>query len=225
VPKETFFNLPEEKRQRLLDLAIEEFAAHDYRHASISRIVARAGIAKGSFYQYFEDKRDLFLYLLDTAVNQRRLDFMRAAQGQEAPQGFFDQLRWMLNGSVQTARAHPQLSRIALRAYSGDLPFADEALERGKAMGRDYLRELVARGIADGELAPDLDPDLATAIILAVITEYSQIYLQRAGLGLDALAEADVGIFDSEESHALYGAVIRILERGLANPATLRHQE
>src|SRR5688572_15934237 len=134
MPKETFFNLPEAKRQRLLDLAIEEFAAHDYRLASISRIVARAGIAKGSFYQYFEDKRDLFLYLLDTAVNQPRLDHLRAAQPAPEQQGFFDRLRGMLTGSVQAALAHPQLAQIAMRAYSADLPFADEALERGRAM-------------------------------------------------------------------------------------------
>ena len=44
MPKETFFNLPEDKRQAILDLAIEEFAAHDYKNASISRIVERAGI-------------------------------------------------------------------------------------------------------------------------------------------------------------------------------------
>ena len=216
MPKETFFNLPEEKRQRLLDLAIEEFAALDDRHASISRIVARAGIAKGSFYQYFEDKRDLFLYLLDASVNQRRLDYLQSMQQQGPPQGFFDQLRWMLRGSVETARAYPQLSQIALRAYSADLPFADEALARGKAMGREYLRDMVVRARDGGELAPDLDPDLVTAVIIAVITEFTQTYLQRAGLPLAALAEADVGIFDSDDAHTLYESVIRILERGLA---------
>lgn len=215
MPKETFFNLPEEKRQRLLDLAIEEFAARDYRHASISQIVARAGIAKGSFYQYFEDKRDLFLYLLDVAVNQRRLDFLRAAQEREAPAGFFDQLRWMLDGSVQTARAYPLLTRLALRAYSSELPFADEALDRSMALGRDYLREMVVRGIASGELNPTLNPELATVVIMAAMTEFTTLLLGREGVGGAALVESDVGIFETEDAHALFEALIAILERGM----------
>jgi AcrR family transcriptional regulator len=219
MPKETFFNLPEQKRQRLVDLAIAEFAAHDYRLASISRIVARAGIAKGSFYQYFEDKRDLFLYLLDTAVNQPRLDHLRAAQLDPAQRGFFDRLRWMLGGSVQAALAHPQLAQIAMRAYSADLPFTDEALERGRAMGRDYVRELVVDGIARGELAPDLDPDLMTGMIIAAMTEFHQLFLRRLGIAPGAFADADVTIFDTPRAHRLFDDFVRILERGLANPA------
>ena len=64
MPKETFFNLPEDKRTLICQVAIDEFAAHSFDRVSINRIVARSGIAKGSFYQYFENKHDLFLYLL-----------------------------------------------------------------------------------------------------------------------------------------------------------------
>ena len=42
MPHQTFFNLPEEKRQTLIDCALDEFAARDYDSASISQIVARA---------------------------------------------------------------------------------------------------------------------------------------------------------------------------------------
>ena len=77
MPKQTFLNLPEEKRKAFLEIALEEFANHDYNTASVSKIVERAGIAKGSVYQYFEDKQDLFLYLLDYA-NQ---EMMSVVQG------------------------------------------------------------------------------------------------------------------------------------------------
>jgi AcrR family transcriptional regulator len=217
MPKETFFNLPEEKRQRLIDLAIEEFAAHDYRLASISRIVARAGIAKGSFYQYFEDKRDLFLYLLDTAVNQPRLDHLHAAQSAQE-QGFFGRLRWMLSGAVQAALAHPQLAQIAMRAYSADLPFADEALDRARAMGRGYVRELVTEGMARGELDPDLDPELVTGLIIAAMTEFQDAFFRQSGITNSAFAATDLAVFDTPEAHRLFDDLIRILERGLATP-------
>ena len=65
MPNQTFFNLPPKKRQLITELSIAEFANSDYESASISNVVKRANIAKGSFYQYFEDKKDLYLYLID----------------------------------------------------------------------------------------------------------------------------------------------------------------
>lgn len=66
MPTQTFFRLPEEKRNRLIGAAWEEFSAVRFSDASINRIIRGAGIPRGSFYQYFEDKEDLFFYLLGT---------------------------------------------------------------------------------------------------------------------------------------------------------------
>ena len=66
MSKETFLRLPEEKRNRFLEAAWEEFTHVRFADASINQIVRRAGIPRGSFYQYFENKEDLFRYLLDT---------------------------------------------------------------------------------------------------------------------------------------------------------------
>ena len=60
---ETFLRLPEEKRNRFLDAAWEEFTTTPLKDASINKIVRRAKIPRGSFYQYFSDKDDLFAYL------------------------------------------------------------------------------------------------------------------------------------------------------------------
>ena len=61
---ETFLRLPEEKRQRFLDAAWEEFTRVSFSEASINQIVRRCGIARGSFYQYFRDKEELMEYLM-----------------------------------------------------------------------------------------------------------------------------------------------------------------
>lgn len=65
MPTSTFFRLPEEKRQRLLDAAWEEFSRTSFSDASINQIIHSAHIPRGSFYQYFEDKNELFWYLLN----------------------------------------------------------------------------------------------------------------------------------------------------------------
>lgn len=63
---ETFLRLPEEKRTRILDAAWEEFTTVPFAGTSINQIVRRAGIPRGSFYQYFGDKSDLFSCLMES---------------------------------------------------------------------------------------------------------------------------------------------------------------
>ena len=65
MPSTTFFNLPEEKRERLLAAARAEFARTSYEEASVNRIIQAAGIPRGSFYMYFTDKEELFRYLME----------------------------------------------------------------------------------------------------------------------------------------------------------------
>ena len=62
---ETFLHLPEEKKHRFLEAAWEEFTTVSFASASINQIIRRAGIPRGSFYQYFSDKSDLFFYLMN----------------------------------------------------------------------------------------------------------------------------------------------------------------
>ncbi|OIK07657.1 TetR family transcriptional regulator [Bacillus sp. MUM 116] len=65
MPKPTFLNLSTEKQESLIKAAKKEFSRVPLYEASISNIIKDAGIPRGSFYQYFEDKEDLFYFLLD----------------------------------------------------------------------------------------------------------------------------------------------------------------
>lgn len=64
MPTNTFFNLPAEKKHKILKAANKEFARVPLEQASIKNIVEDAEIARGSFYQYFENKQDLFKYIM-----------------------------------------------------------------------------------------------------------------------------------------------------------------
>lgn len=64
MPSKTFLNLSQEKKNKILKAANKEFARVPIEQVSIKNIVEDAGIARGSFYQYFEDKEDLFDYIM-----------------------------------------------------------------------------------------------------------------------------------------------------------------
>lgn len=70
MPKETFYRLPDEKRERIMAAAEREFLENSFEAASINRIIKEAAIPRGSFYQYCEDKKDIFLYIVSTHKNE-----------------------------------------------------------------------------------------------------------------------------------------------------------
>lgn len=78
MPKQTFFNLHEEKRHILIKAAKKEFSRAAYAEASIANIVKDAKIPRGSFYQYFEDKEDLYQYLLHEISLYRQRAFIES---------------------------------------------------------------------------------------------------------------------------------------------------
>jgi AcrR family transcriptional regulator len=69
----TFERLPQEKRDRIIQAARTEFIRYPYEKTSINRILAEAEVPKGSFYQYFDDKSDLFS-LCTCAVYRKLID-------------------------------------------------------------------------------------------------------------------------------------------------------
>lgn len=70
MPSSTFLNLPAEKQEKLLEAATREFSHKPFNEASINQIIKEAGIPRGSFYMYFQDKEDLFRYLVKGYMDQ-----------------------------------------------------------------------------------------------------------------------------------------------------------
>ena len=63
MPKETFHKLSPDKKKKIIDRFLREFSTNSYDDASLTTVVKSLGIAKGSIYQYFAGKLDLFLFL------------------------------------------------------------------------------------------------------------------------------------------------------------------
>ncbi len=74
MPKNTFLELDEAKKEKITEAALNEFAAYGYEISSTNRIVKECGISKGSLFQYFENKEDLYFYLIDTVAKEMAED-------------------------------------------------------------------------------------------------------------------------------------------------------
>ena len=212
MPKQTFFNLPPDKRQNFLEIAIEEFAENDYQNASISRIVARAQIAKGSFYQYFENKEALYCYLLDLGL-QQKAQFLKTAPP-DPEMDIFAYLRWLVQAGVRFELTNPKLSQIGYRAAKNDtLP--DNFRQQARQGVGAFFAQLVAQGKRQGDIAADVDEDLAAFIFNIIFTELGTYMLKRLPVDESAVPADGRSRFDSPEAEAIFDQVLRILESGI----------
>jgi AcrR family transcriptional regulator len=207
MPKQTFLNLPEKKRRAFIDIALDEFANNDYNTASVSKIVEKAGIAKGSVYQYFEDKQDLFMYLLDHA-NHEMMGVIQQTPPPDPNADFFETLRWQMSVTVQAAIKLPVHSKLARKAYSSPLPFRDTILEKAKKIREEHFRAIVARAQASGHLDADLDPAVVSFMVQGLMSELGPfLQLHFGKRKRDWVALPEVGdVFDQ---------VIEVLKNGL----------
>jgi AcrR family transcriptional regulator len=73
MPFSRFAKMPGEKRERLLTIAAQEFAAHGFEAASLNRILEEAQVGKSSAYYYFEDKADLFCTVVNYCLDRLQL--------------------------------------------------------------------------------------------------------------------------------------------------------
>lgn len=214
MPKQTFFNLPTEKRQAIIDIALDEFAENDYRTASISRVVAKANIAKGSFYQYFANKKDLYLYLIDLGL-QEKGQFLQATPPPDPAMGTFPYLRWLFQEGVRFGFSNPRLTRVAYRAFFDDQPFHDETIEQAKTASGDFFRQLFAQGIDRGDIDPDIDVESAVFLFNMIFMELGTYIMTRLDIDPQQLDTQGVALFDDSGAVDIYNKFIDMLEFGI----------
>jgi AcrR family transcriptional regulator len=212
MPKETFINLPDDKRNRILNLAVQEFAAHTYKVASISNVVRKAGIAKGSFYQYFEDKKDLYRYLIEMSTNEK-FKLVKDIPAPDHSTGLFGYMRWQFLSEVFFEIRHPELAQIAYRAFSEGVPFADIREELRRRGTTQFFKQLITQGIVRGDVAVWVDPDVASFIIEVLFYQFGKYFIERLGLTEDDFI--DMAILENQEAQQLLTNLMDILEAGI----------
>lgn len=220
-PRPTFENLPDEKRRRIVELAIDEFSERPYSQASLSRIVARAGIAKGSVYQYFPNKLELYRWLVTRELADRK----RAALATVAtrPGGdVFAQLEQMVYAGMRFQLENPRLARLAANLFEPDADPAVSALHRElREAGRGALRSLLTAARRAGAIPRRTDLDVVTPIVAHVLGPgLAEVLLARMGTDLRGfLKDPSVArTLKESELRSLVRTVVGVLRHGLAGP-------
>lgn len=172
MPEKTFHNLPNSKKNLILDVCFEEFALNNYEKASVSRIVKKLGIAKGSIYQYFKNKKELYLFLIDVAT-QKRLEHVQELFAAH-PRSFKDFLVENFMEKVAFDKKYPVIGgflfTVLKERFSDDMGNMEVA---NKARILKYTKQVLEKYVEGKHLRSDLDLDLmAYAVIQMQIGVY-----------------------------------------------------
>lgn len=216
MPKPTFLRLPHTRRELVAREAIAEFAERSYSEASLSRIARRTRIAKGSFYQYFENKLDLYRWLLTDEAPRRKREFIGAAP---LSGDFWESLETFIERGMAFLVEQPGLARLAAAAADPTAIAEVRGLHLSICeAGIVELRALLERGVDAGAIARDVDLDVATRLVATVIGPgLTDIVLQELGAGLHEVlaSEALRSKLGPKRRRRLAHAAILFIREGL----------
>lgn len=212
MPKETFNNLALDKREHIIQIAIEEFAEHSFHTASITKIVKSAGIAKGSFYQYFTDKKSIYRYLVELATEEK-LKILSDLPAPDPSSDLFGYLRWQFFAQVYFELHRPQLAKILYRAFIEEIPFPEMTEELRRRGTTQFFKQLISQGIVHGSVTPWVDPDIAAFITEVIFYQFGKYFIERLALTEEDFI--DHSIFNNQDAQDLLNNLMDILEAGL----------
>ena len=197
LPTPTWERLPEAKRDAVRRAAEEEFGVRGYNAASLNTICREAGISKGSLFQYFTDKADLFVHLIARASHDIRAAMEAASADFPWMTDYIGSVNMLMDAWIDYFYDHPRHRQMLVSANLEHNPKALAAVR--EAVYVDYLEVIggmIDLGIAIGALREDTDRD---ALVAAIIMLLPHIALGPHVRGLDPL----LGLAGSDRTHAI----------------------
>lgn len=165
------------RRQQLLEIARDVFAKRGYHAAKVEDIVAAAGVARGTFYLYFEDKRAIFAEIVDRMLTRVGMAITRVDVARPVAPQVADNIRRI----VALLREDRATTVILLTTATG----VDPAFDRKIGSFYDEVYALMEQSLMDGQdlgIVAKGDARMQATFVLGALKE---VLLQVAVEGRD----------------------------------------
>lgn len=183
----------DDRRAQILARAREVFAQHGYHATKVDDVVAAAGIARGTFYLYFGDKRSLFGELVDQ-LSQRINAAIHVLDPSDSTRTLEAQIRENIGRVLAVLLEDRAMTKIFLADVIGvDPAFDGKLMSFYESIGR-YFEETLALGQELG-LVRRADPRLLAFFTIGGLKEVLyQIVTRNWAYELDAMIDAIYGL-------------------------------
>ncbi|MBQ5969352.1 MAG: TetR/AcrR family transcriptional regulator [Clostridia bacterium] len=176
--KSTFDNIPQEKRNKILEVATREFAACGFENANINTIAKKAGVSVGSLYKYFDTKSDLFLTTVSFGIDTLEQLLEQVTSNDEDLMIKFEKI---LRAAIRFSREMDVMIKLYNEfTTESNVELGRQLIDRMEALTARAYKMAIVQGQVAGEVRLDIDPGMAAFlvdnILMSVQFAYSCTY-------------------------------------------------
>jgi AcrR family transcriptional regulator len=191
-----------ERRQQILTVARDVFARRGYHQTTIDDIALQAGVARGTFYLYFEDKRAVFSDLIDRFSSQLTMAIVRIVTD-EPQRPVVDQVRENIRAIIGTCLMERSMTKILFTDAVG----IDPAFDRKLFTFYDTVVQLLAESLKDGQALGIVDEGEPRVLAYLTIGALKELLYQAVTLGY---AEESAEVLTQQMYSFLSGGYLRV---------------
>lgn len=175
-----FFNLEPEKQERILNAALNEFAHKGFKNASTNEIVKEASIGKGMLFHYFNNKKDLFIFLYDYCIDINMNEFYKRINLDE--KDFFVRLRQIQLIKMELLNKYPDIFKFLQVAYIEKSSDIKDDLDNSNKKYLESASNKVFEGIDMSKFKDGIDIKKVINIITWTLQGFADGLLNKAKL-------------------------------------------
>ncbi len=186
MPKKTFYNLDNEKRNRIIEAALDEFSKYVYNEVKLSNIIKASKIPRGSFYQYFEDKLDLYKYMFDI-IAKKKIEFMKDLLPNPENMPFLKLFEELYIRGIKFAKSDPRLVLITRNLLMSGGTLLNEVFGDNLEVGRQFYIDYIRADKALGRIREDVDTELLADMVLQATQNIAFNEFSKGNFDIDSL--------------------------------------
>ncbi|MBB6447221.1 TetR/AcrR family transcriptional regulator [Bacillus benzoevorans] len=173
-----FLRLDSEKQDRIVNAVMKEFAQKGYERASTNEMVKEAGISKGLLFHYFQNKKQLYLFLVDYCYDMVVAEFYKKIDLTEPD--FFKRIREAVHIKMEMLTQYPDIFKFMEEAFLEDAAEIKPELEKKKREMTDINMGKFFEGIDYSKFRADVDLKIVLKIITFTFEKMSEEVLYKA---------------------------------------------
>jgi TetR/AcrR family fatty acid metabolism transcriptional regulator len=155
-----------ERRQSIIQAAIEVFGKGSFQNSSISEIAQRANVAEGTIYQYYKDKEDLFFSIPVEKTKEFCRELELHLQGITGP---FNKIRKFIWYYLHFFKMNPEYGRILMLEMRVSRSFVKTDTYRFLRTSTSQILEIIREGQEEGIIRKDVDIYIIRQMILGIL--------------------------------------------------------
>lgn len=201
MPTETFLNLKPEKKTKIVEAALTELSIHPYDHINLANIIRDAGIARGSFYQYFIDKDDLYMFII-MHVSQVKGELFKDVFDLSNELSFLERFKKMYLRGFVFAQKYPKLVQVGQLMTQSSLLKTSELYKKSHEDGIQFFVTLIKKDQEKGIIRKSIDPYFLADALLG--------YMNTINYDVNSYSDSDMKQLEKNVDN-----IIDIIQKGI----------